>query len=155
MDKKKTAPPPATGKGQQNTPNAMIPIDDISGGSFLLNFTGQNEQNLFASLKLICKKAETAQILAMQFQGFVTMGATMMAQQAPQQQDGESPAMLALDISKAIKFIPEGNILGITIELTPQLIERMKKVSEGIKNQPTPAPGVTPASKPAVRRGKI
>lgn len=158
MDKKETTPPPAaTSQGQQNTPNAMIPIDDITGGSFLLNFTGKNEENLFGSVKLTCKKAETAQILAMQFQGFLAMGTTMMAQQAPQQQGGESPAQLALDISKAVKFVPNGNDLGISIELTPSLIDRMKKVSEAMKNQPSPEvmPSKPSPNGPTKSRGKI
>jgi len=154
MDKKETAPPPPPPAGQEKqiTPSSMIPLEDIIGGSFLLNFTGKNEENLLGSVKLTCKKAETAQLLAMQFQGFLAMGTTMMAQRAPQQQGGESPAQLAVDVSKAVKFVPDGNDLGISIELTPSLIDRIKKVSEGMKNQP--APGEAPSDQPPASQGK-
>ncbi|HCE44371.1 MAG TPA: hypothetical protein DET40_12560 [Lentisphaeria bacterium] len=106
----------------------MLPIDNICGGSVAVKLTGDKKECISTNLKLSCREKVKAQMLTVQLQAMVMMAIPSMSQ---------GNAQLAEDLTKAIKFTNEENDIVINLEITPSIIEQLKKASENMgKMQP-------------------
>jgi len=114
----KIDPPKA---GGQDPMQQMIPIDNIQGGIFSLNFTGETKDTANLKLNLNCKEKAKAQILTIQLQAMVLALIPSIAQGNPQLSD---------EFMKALKFTNQENDIIINADVSPALQEELKKFAE-------------------------
>jgi len=144
---------PAQNNADQNNPaQQLFPFDNIQGGYFSLNFSGETNDTVNLNLHLNCKEQQKAQILTLQIQ-------MMTAMAIPNISKGNQE--IADQLSKALNFANEENDIVIKVQLTPSLQDELSKMAENnqldfnnIQMQPPTAPKKKKAPKAAPAPGQ-
>jgi len=120
----------AKGDTKNNSQAMSNPGKDIRGGSFSLSFNGKTKEDIAITTSLLCKNAQSANMMQMQMQGLVMMLCSMGFQKNPQ---------LGMQLAQALKFGAKGKNIQIEANLSKVLIDKLKAYSEkqGKNNKPS------------------